>query len=735
MSCLVRVRLLRHLAVWAMLAGCLPMIAPPASSAADPLQESSVLKLVPADVGFFADSLKLREQFDLFVNSKAFAKLQSMPVVQMGVFMIQAQWQNPQNPQVAQAKQWLADDANQQLVAMLQDMVSHEVFCYANSDIGEFVTLAGEINAAVNAAQVEAAAEGQNDEMASLMVKKALEVLDKPETELKIPSFVMGFKLSDAKRAEGQLQRLEGLLTALGNQQPVIQQRFAKETIGGADFLTLRLDGSLVPWQMIPIGDQIDPAQMQKLIEKLTALKLVVSLGVRDDYLLLVIGDDNKELNKLGQAPLLYDREELASLRANPDRPYTGISYVNGQLMETIGSVNNQMEQLVAMAKQLLPMSPLSVKLQGELVVDIESFAEWVKANVPKQGAVFSSSFMTPAGYESFSYSWAENKQLDTSKPLPILQHVGADPIAFFAARGKSSPEDFDMISKFFSRAGYYGEQFLLEQADPDQQKAYETLKKDLMPLLERAVAVTRDKLMPALADGQGAIVLDAKATSKQWHVAIPEADQPLPMLELAFVQGVSDAGQLKEAFSEYFSIFQELLDTLHKASTGELQQYFPDEIPEIKLAKPQTHAAGNGTVYYYALPEESGLDVQIAPNAGLSDDTLVLSLLPKFTKRLLEPTPLQGSGPLANVDRPLGAAMYLNFAGLIEAIEPWIDFGVQMSMGANVANQPGAMGGIAQQIGDVLSVLKCFRGVSAVTYTEGNATVTHAEWKFEDLK
>ena len=115
----------------------------------------------------------------------------------------------------------------------------------------------------------------------------------------------------------------------------------------------------------------------------------------------------------------------------------------------------------------------------------------------------------------------------------------------------------------------------------------------------------------------------------------------------------------------------------------------------------------------------------------------MAVSLLPRFTERLMTNTPVQGEGPLADTNRPLAAAAHLNFAGLIEAIEPWINFGIGMTMGGfPTATQPGGqMQGIVQQVMDVLDVLKCFRGMSSVTYEEGDAMVTHAEWNFQDLE
>jgi hypothetical protein len=246
---------------------------------------------------------------------------------------------------------------------------------------------------------------------------------------------------------------------------------------------------------------------------------------------------------------------------------------------------------------------------------------------------------------------------------------------------------------------------------------------------------VTREKLVPAFADGQTAFVLDAKSVSESWHVEMPPADGELPMLEIAMVSGVSNATFVEDAFRSYFDILQQMLDKLHELSTGELQDAFPNEIPAIQLVKPQSRPVGDAAVYYYTLPAESRLDAQVAPNAGLSPQFMVVSVLPRFTARLLAATPLQGQGPLAQTDRPLATAGHLDFARLVESVEPWVDYALQIVMGFDLeGGAAGPMGDIPQQVHDALDVLKCFRGVSGVTYQEGNAMITHTEVRFEDL-
>ena len=50
------------------------------------------LDWVPADAVFYSASLRLREQYDIVVQSNAFKKLAEMPAVQMGIGFGQMTW-------------------------------------------------------------------------------------------------------------------------------------------------------------------------------------------------------------------------------------------------------------------------------------------------------------------------------------------------------------------------------------------------------------------------------------------------------------------------------------------------------------------------------------------------------------------------------------------------------------------------------------------------------------------
>lgn len=701
---------------------------------ADPLSDASSLKFAPADASIYVSGMRMREIFDKVAASKAVAKLKSMPSVQFGLAMAAAQWQNPQSPQLVMLKQMLANPDNQQLVEMLKDAVSQEVFFYGDQTLVDAASLMMELNAAINQAQLEALESGDFENMQSYPMEKMVEVLDQKGDQLKVPRLLTGMKLSDTKAALAQLQRLEALLQGMLQQNPALQSRFSRQPIGGGEFLILQLDGTLIPWPPIDQNRMnIDPEVQKQLIEKVSALKMVIALGVRDGYLLLSMGPDNDHLASLGKGALLYDREEMAPVRQAADKPIVEVVYADAELLSKLSSVNQQLDQVVTLVKQFAPgFLAATPELQEELIADVEKLAEYIKQQIPAPGTVTGYQYLTAEGVEGYTYNWGGDSGLDTSQELPILRHLGGNPLAFWAARGKTDPQDLEDLLLFLSRLSYYGEQFAMQQLDETQLDSYERLKTELLPMLNQLATVTREKLGPALEDGQYAIVLDAKSTSEAWHQQLPPAGAPLPMLELGVIMGVSDAGLVEETFSEYFKIAQGILDKLHELSTGDMQDVFPNPIGPIKLVKPTARAVDGGTVYYRALPPESGVDKQLAPNGGLSQDALAFSLLPLFTARLLADTPLQGSGPLANVERPLGAAFHLDFAALVTAATPWVDYALSLSMPPDQG--VSMLGNVPQQVHDVLDVLQCFQGVSGVTYAEGDATVTHAQWRFVDL-
>ena len=91
----------------------------------------------PADAAHFATHLRLKEQLDIVLASKAWAKLKEQPSAQQLSQQIELVMALQPNIQ-----QGLQQPENQQLVAMLGDLFSHEVAYYVDKHAVDVLTLA-----------------------------------------------------------------------------------------------------------------------------------------------------------------------------------------------------------------------------------------------------------------------------------------------------------------------------------------------------------------------------------------------------------------------------------------------------------------------------------------------------------------------------------------------------------------------------------------------------------------
>src|SRR5262249_10119563 len=149
-------------------------------------------------------------------------------------------------------------------------------------------------------------------------------------------------------------------------------------------------------------------------------------------------------------------------------------------------------------------------------------------------------------------YDYSTDIGLDASQPLALLNHVGGSPVLAALARERTSPEEYQNFVKWLKVLYKDAEEIALTKLDKEQREQYEKVIKAFLPLLARADEITGTMLIPALAEGEAAFVLDDKWSSRRWHKSMPEMPQALPMAELAIVMGVTDAALLRKAAHAY---------------------------------------------------------------------------------------------------------------------------------------------------------------------------------------
>jgi len=515
------------------------LVAPVAVRAESVLQ-SSFLKYAPADTAFYVACLRNREQVDIVKNSKAYERLMQNPFVMIGLGQVKNMWANPTDDDLREFKEFVEAPENQPLWKLMEDMVSDEIVFFGSGgwiDMVEFLSEKGaEFQAKIN--------EFGGDEPSEEEVKEMIEVVAEYLDEIDIPDTVVAFQVNDTERAAGQLDRLEDLIRdALAEEDEElagdILKRLKREKVAGGDFLTLSLDGKLIPWDEIKDEADLD-AQGRELLEKIIPVlnkkTLVISLGIYKEYVLLSFGDSHAHIKALGKGKLLADTETFAPLGKHADKPITGIVYASEEMAQAGAPGEAQIDSWLSSIRAGLNETEIDEETKEDIITDANLFFAEIVAAMPEPGAYLDFTFLTDRGYEGYTYNWTENPYLDSTKPLNILQHVGSNPLFFYASRGTSGLEEYEWAVKWLKKAGGYVDRICEQELDQEELAQYRTVRKEAIPLLARLDKANRDQLIPGFADGSSALVFDAKVKSKKWHEELPESQTPTRMPEIAIV-------------------------------------------------------------------------------------------------------------------------------------------------------------------------------------------------------
>jgi hypothetical protein len=709
---------------------------PAALRAASPVAS---LEIVPDDAAFYSAMLRNREQLDAVANSRAWAKIKALQIYQMAMGLYQMQAASPDSP-AGYLQAAMDNPEARKSLGFLGDLLSDEVFVYGGQNFNKFVELYQTVYWSVQMSSMTAAMEaakqghapppGRSEE---IQARALVQSLSSQVDNIQLPDLVIGLKCKDKDFAKQLLNKLETNLQPVFASNPMLAGRLKRETVAGHSYLTLNLQGDMIPWDPQVEGKILtlatSPAEGGKLIYHLKKLKLVLSLGLRDDFLIVALGPSTDVLTRLGGSSPLAGREELASVKKYADERLTAVTYSSKIFNQHFSPSKADIDQLASVGKQTLKGLPVPDKLKEELGKTVAELAADLKSIVTEIGATSSVGFLTKRGSEGYFYDWSEHPEIDFSKPLDLLKHVGGNPIAVVVGRAKVRPGDYDMLVKWLTTAYRYAEEYGVPQIPPKERPHFDKFVAGAKPLLARVDKTIRDLLMPALADGQTALVIDAKLTSRQFIKSLPPTEQPMPMIEPAIVVGVSDAAKLKDAFKEFSSVADDFVDLMKSVD-------YKHALPaDLKIPRPKEFNLKSGKVWGYTLPAEAGVDTRVMPNAGLSDNVGVLSMSGRHTQRLLAESEPSMAGIKLPTDKACGTVAAFDFTALLDAATPWVDFAM-----AKAAEQEGAQGQgnaemVKQHVKTLMEVLRCYHGTVAVTYQEGKVIVTRSQSEFKDIQ
>ncbi|WP_442484161.1 hypothetical protein [Aeoliella sp. SH292] len=709
----------------------------PRALAADMRDHAESLKAVPADAAFYAAWLNGEEQWKSITQTNAWKKLISIPVVQMGWMQVETQWQFPTQPELVQFKKWFDSEEGKDVFALAKEMVAQEYFVCGDGSVTTLMEVAMQMNSEINRTPFEALQKYGNPEAIDeneVIKENIVKLLEKYQDKLDVPNITMGFRIKDKARAIRVLDTAEAHLRKQLENEDVpawVNDQLERKQVSGHEMLTLTVTGDELPWGEIEEEMADTPELFESVKEILEDKEMILVVGLIDDFLVFGVTSTLDTFEDIGEGKLLADSKEFKRLNAHADEDVITLSYVSGAFMEAANSQERSFGDLAVMGKGLLSMGDLTEEETETIEKDIDQLIVEVKALLPTPGAIASATFATERGYEAFTYNYGTmSPSADGTKPLPLINHLGEDSLGWFVARGTQSVEDYDQFVDWCKRAFGHWETIGKRKSSEEDWAKYVEVRDIVVPLLARIDKANRDHLLPGFADGQSAIVFDATMTDSLWFDQMPLSETPLPMPTIAIAMGVSDAGAVRDGAVEYFDVIQAAINEAHEAD--------PEGVPALELEAPKESTTSAGTIYSYELPAEWGVNDRIAPCAGLSDSVLILSTLPELSEKLMAGSKPEVDGPAADFDKPLLWAAHFRCAAMFETLKPWADYGIKVAIeqgDEEAQNAVAAIGFVKPQVDQLIEVLQCLHSITATTYRDGDAWVTHSETRIIDLE
>ncbi len=752
----------------------------------------SGVTVAPADAAFFSATLRGKEQVDALVASNAYKALRALPGVTRALDSLEEQRTMPGSP-LAMLETFMQLPENEQAVDLLRDMVSTDTFVYGEPSCIPLIRLVRKLQQAQQASgwfgsggididfdiieediEVEEDDDGEDDDDEAAAPRAPVRILPvrladateqlSPEQLQKrlvaealvdnvelivVPDVVWGFKTTKRDAGASQLKRLEVLAKLVVQANPDLADSLARKKIGGGEFVTFTLDGSRLPWADLreQLADEVgDVAGLETVFDRLESLDVVVAVGIIGDWVLLSLGDSTDHLQKLtvandkpGTTGSLLGQKPFAPLLAHKDRRITGINYISGELSAAVAAAPDDFDQL-------LDALPDVVEAAGYPAAAAESARDWLGEaaadygrRLPVPGPWMSYAFLGDQGYEGYAWDWSRNQRLDGAKRLDLLEHAGGAPLGVIVSRLKADPALFDDLVAFVSGGLGFVRDWGLPDDDEDSAEAFAAFDEHVVPLGEKLVAAVREKIIPALADGQVGFVIDAKSKTKKPQRDLPSSAEALPLVEPAIVLPLADPQLFREGLNDLFALSDELVTAFREMN--------PDAVPAgYRVPDPEKSKAEGGTVWSFALPE-SGLDEQVRPSIGVGEKAAVFSLAPNQAARMLVASKLETGSGLSTFEEPLATAAALDFAGLVDAISPWIVYGARYAcvteresgqvdpdeeLAADDENEQAKEA--LRHVAVVTEVIKCFRAAVAETSFVDDAAVTHWRNVIRDL-
>ena len=715
-------------------------------------QETSIpsratsLDIVPESAAFYLASMNHAAIHDAIFQSNAYEQLLKSPV---GTQMRKAYrkgrrrgWDqfgdNPFRSYLEGYSDSIGSAPGKITLSFLKQLFGNEVFLYAHDDWNRAEKAFNEMYAQLLPliSQLDSTGTGGLSEKIENVIREGLD-------GVQMPTVVFGTVLDDPQKIESLFGMAETFFESAmerSSESELIDRAY--EVLRGDDYylLTFQIHGEDLDWNRI-LEERPELAFLEDVFSDKSA---AIAIGIKGPYLVATLGPSLEHVKTLGEGALLIDTPKLAHVKqAQSTHPIQSMVYVSDEM--ATAQRQNQLE----MFDYLVSLGEVGMRSElddhpavDRLLVELKGDSQELKADLaeilPRPGAYLSFAYLHSEGIDGYTYHWGENRTLDDSKPLDLLQHVGPRPTLVVAAREKENLDQYAFVKKWGTKAFGYAESYLPDFVDDLQtREQVVAMIAGLKPILSRIGNATEEHLIPATKNCQTGLVLDFNSRREQWHPSMPNSGQLVPFPTFAIMVQISDKEGIQAAGTQYLESAREFLSLLK--TQPELS--IPDEL---EIPDPALSSVSGADRYAWPLPDEVELDESIVPHFLLSDEWLILSYSTDQSSSFLDEHTVPFWGPLSDVSEPRMAAVFFDHVAWLDAVEAWVDYGIaalkSSDQSLNLVNDSESVlldfseDQLLETLDRVFDFAKCFKGFASSSSMKEGVQVTHFQFRFQDI-
>ncbi|MFN5468158.1 MAG: hypothetical protein ACK5AM_08595 [Pirellulaceae bacterium] len=685
------------------------------------------LQLAPQDAAFYGSLLNLRQQWDQVLQSEPVKEIVAHPAVQRWTAGLEQEWKKA-GGQAAQVRTMMRVPLVQDLLALLQEMATEEMFWFADSRMDGFLVECNKLMSEMT----ESLGSGNPE-----MLMRWFENLDKSRIDkIPVPTLVVGWKIDDQNRALGLLDQLQGImLLGIGNVPGLNQVTDAFQRIEDdrGTRLVLQLSAEVVPWDLIPSGTDQQEVIFEKLQELLEGRTLTIGFGLLDEYLVMTVSEKAVQVKELGSGAPLSAHPHLADVLAAPPGKLTSIGYQSDASAKASFDVtwNRYFSRLY---RSLAPA--LTLSNEGKLpewLEPLEDDLEWLDSEIGQHVPEFK-------GYTSYSYlidegqeGWIQRRSrpvlLDGSKPLTILNHLGGEPMIFLAQRHQYRPEWFGSARKIVQKLRNYLEGLAeSETVSASDAQRLSMLLDEQWPNLEQIANAWQDKFLPGTRDGQFAIAISSgNLAQRRWASLMPESSEALPFPEAMLVTGVSDSQLVEDGFVATYQAANQTVDVLRKINPGSIPA-------DYSIPLPDHETISTGDRFFYPIPDSCPAPKEMAPQVRLGKQWLSIGYSDVQCGAAQEEVALKDRAFWWDGSQAMAGASHIHLGKILETLSPWVRYGVGQVFDGDLDRNlleraPESLQLTAGELIEIIEPLKRLGSWTATTEAKDQGSMVH--WRF----